>query len=600
MISLFTRDNAWYVFRIPHSNIIFNAADEAQFLFDLAQGDFMVNVKSDHVRYAMDNSGDALLILHVTNLVKFSIAKAPDKAMTLDAKHLAALVQQSGAQPTELNTPSSSVGADNKKPVVEIDPEERERFKGMLADVMIEGRYAPMEHQIDAAYFKAHHPRAFDLSTMRTGKTGSTMLALEYLFRTQQIERAIIFAPLSCVRPVWVDALRSTLQRHVIHAVTGSKKKRMQAFESRADILCANFESMKLCADEWRAWIGNYNYCFVIDECTHYANLSSLRTKACKAFMLDKPPKFVWGLTGTPGYDPLKAFAMSKVINPGAVACKTEYAWRDLTMYRWGPQTWQWKNRDCAPEMIKQALSPAVLFKKDDLFTLPPVVYTAREVELSHAQLKLMRQLKEDMIAVAESGEVVTAQQKSVLISKLMQCAAGSMYADGSKTVELNNKARIEEIMTLIGEATQKTVIFSPFTGAIERLNRELTALGVKCAVVNGDTTEAKRTKIFRDFQYEPKGQGSVDVLIAHPRTTAFGVELASADMMIFDGAPLSGDFVFGQAVERLSSVKQKAKQITIAQVYACPEERNVFLKLLDGQKESDVVADLFKSVTGI
>lgn len=91
-----------------------------------------------------------------------------------------------------------------------------------------------------------------------------------------------------------------------------------------------------------------------------------------------------------------------------------------------------------------------------------------------------------------------------------------------------------------------------------------------------------------------------MDVLIAHPRTTAFGVELASADMMVFDGAPLSGDFVFGQAVERLSSLKQKAKQITIAQVYSCTEERKVFLALIEGQSQAAVVADLFKSVTGV
>ena len=66
---------------------------------------------------------------------------------------------------------------------------------------------------------------------------------------------------------------------------------------------------------------------------------------------------------------------------------------------------------------------------------------------------------------------------------------------------------------------------------------------------------------------------------------------------MIFDGAPLSGDFVFGQAVERLSSLKQKAKQISIVQVYSCAEERKVFKSLLDGQTQSQVVSDLFDNI---
>lgn len=596
MISLFVKDSTWYVFRVPCAQILRKAKD-IDLLFDLKQGQFVVTISATHVRYAMDNSGDALMVLHETGKCRFCAQKNTEVTMLLDATRLAKLVTETYGAPKTLNTPSNNMGANHKKPVVEINPEERTRFKGMLADVRIEGRYPPMEHQIDAAYFKAHHRRAFDLSTMRTGKTGSTMLALEYLFRTQQIQRVMIIAPLSCVRPVWVDALRTTMPRHIAKAVTGTKTQRKKAFEGHADILCTNFESLKLHPNEWRTFKPDV---IVIDECTHYANAKSDRSRKVKTFIEDIQPAYVWGLTGTPGYDPLKAFAMSKLINPEAIACKTIYAWRDLTQYRWGPQAWQWKNKDCAPAMIKQALSPAVLFRKDDLFDLPPVVYIGRQIEQSASQRKLMDRLREDMRACADSGDTITAQQKSVLVSKLMQCACGAVYSDSGETLKLDNSDRVDEIMELIGEATGKTVIFSAFTGAIQKLYEDLKSRGVKCAVVDGSTSEKKRTEIFRAFQYEQKGQSSVDVLIAHPRTTAFGVELASADMMVFDGAPLSGDFVFGQAVERLSSLKQRAKQITIAQVYSCSEERKVFLALIEGQSQAAVVADLFKSVTGV
>lgn len=599
MLSLFTKDDTWFVIRIPSTQIKTKATDKTSFIFDLVQGDFIVTANTNSVRYAMDNSGDALLILNKLHQVDFAIAKAPDKCMRLDAQRLCKLVEAKHGAPKVLNTPSNSVGTNRKKSSLNIPIAERTRFKGMLADVKIEGRYPPMEHQIDAAWFKANNHKAFDLSTMRTGKTGSTMLALEYLFRTQQITRAVILAPLSCVRPVWVDALNATLTNHIAKAVIGSKSKRLKAFQGHADILCANFETLKLCPEQWREWIGDNPYCLVIDECTHYANLRSQRTKACLSMIKDTEPEFVWGLTGTPGYDPLKAFAMSKTINPNAVTCKTLYAWRDLTQYKYGPQEWQWRNRDCAPELIHKALSPAVLFKKEDIFDLPPVVYIAREVEQTLEQQRLMNRLRDDMRVCADSGDTITAQQKSALVSKLMQCACGAVYADGGTTLEINNSNRVDEIEELISEATGKTVIFSAFTGAINKLQRALTKKGIKCAVVDGNTSENARTKIFRAFQNEPKGQSTVDVLIAHPRTTAFGVELASADMMIFDGAPLSGDFVFGQAVERLSSVKQRAKQITIAQVYSCPEERKVFTALIDGQKEADIVAGLFRSVTG-
>lgn len=474
------------------------------------------------------------------------------------------------------------------------EDQELSYFKNHIQDVKIEGRYKPLDHQYIAAFFKATHNRAFDLSTMRTGKTGSTMLALEYLFRKDLIHRVMIVAPLTCVRPVWCDAIQYTMPRHIAVAVTGTKQQRLKAFEARADIFITNYESIKLHPKEWRKLAPD---AIVIDECTHYANLTSDRTKAMKSFIEAVKPSYVWGLTGTPGYDPLKAFAMSKVINPNAVAVRTLTAWKDLTMYRWGAQAWQWKNKDCAPQMIKQALSPAILFKKDDLFNLPPVVYSAREVEQSKDQGLMMDKLRSDMVAIAQTGEQITAQQKSTLISKLLQCATGTVYTDDNNTIELDIDKRIETILDLINEASGKVVIFSAFTGAINRLQNKLTSHGIQSAVVNGATSEKERADIFRKFQNVAKGKGEVDVLIAHPRTTAFGVELSAADTMIFDGAPLSGDFVFGQAVERLSSLKQKAKQISIVQVYSCTEERKVFKSLLDGQTQSQVVSDLFDNI---
>ena len=583
----------WYILRISRDDMLVTDRSSTKYVLKIKEGEFIIGVPTGQIRKAMDNSGDSVVVLHSSSTVSFSSLAVPDKQMDLNVTRLVALLENTVGSAVAVSPPKSCVGKDSKS-VVQIDLE-RERFAGMLNDIKIEGRYKPMPHQLEAAYFKSHHTKAFDLSTMRTGKTGSTMLALEYLFRTQQIKRAMVIAPLSCVRPVWVDAIRATMPRHIVKAVTGSKAQRLKAFEGHADILCTNFDSLKLHPKEWRNFKPD---AIVIDECTHYANASSARSKAIKVFISDVAPRYVWGLTGTPGYDPLKAFAMSKLINPDAVACKTLYAWRDLTQYRYGPQTWQWKNRDCAPALIKKALSPAVLFRKEDLFDLPPVVYIARQVEQTAYQKKLMDRLRDEMVAVTETGDQITAQQKSVLVSKLLQCACGAVYTDAGETMVVDNRDRVEEIVGLIEEATGKTVIFSAFTGAIHKLYEDLKERGIKCAVVDGSTSEKKRSEIFRAFQYEQKGQSSVDVLIAHPRTTAFGVELASADMMIFDGAPLSGDFVFGQAVERLSSLKQKAQQITIAQVYSCSEERKVFKALIDGQSQANIVSDLFKSVT--
>ena len=304
----------------------------------------------------------------------------------------------------------------------------------------------------------------------------------------------------------------------------------------------------------------------------------------------------VWGLTGTPGDDPIKAFSMSKAVNPNAVKVSTVNAWRDMTMYHYGTQAWQWTNRDCAPQMIQQALSPAVRFNKEDLFNLPPVVYSARFAPLCAEAKKVYDNLRTNLM-LNYDADTLTATQKSVEVNKLLQIATGSVRSDSGSVIELANKDRIDLVKEIIEETDRKTVIFCAFTASLNRLYKDLTAAGYNVGKVDGSTSEAERVRIFGSFQNDKKKAG-VDVLVAHPRTVAFGVELSAADTMIFDGVPLSGDFVFGQAVERLSSLKQTSAQINIIQVYSTDLERRGFLGLQEGQASSALVAELFRDAT--
>lgn len=515
-----------------------------------------------------------------------------------------------------------------------------QEFNAITHDVKIDAIYNPLPHQVKAAFFKATHSRAFDLSTMRTGKTGSTLLALEYLFRTHRLSKALILAPLSCARAVWLESIAKTMPNRRVVVATGTKTQKIKALESAADIIVTNYDTIPLILSELKAGkleLPTYTperadaaFCpdrampaLVIDELTHYASLHTQRTKALFALQDFANFGWIWGLTGTPGHDPVKAFAMSKVINPKAVSVRSSYAWREITMFHYGRESWQWAPRACAPEKIKEALSPAILFRKDEIFDLPPVVYTAREAQLTAEQRSVIRQLKADMCASASDAagqdEEVRASTKADLVSKILQVACGALYvsSDASssrRVLQFTQPARVKEIAELVSQSDHKCVIFCSFTGRAKLLAEQLSHTRderavdtadtsgretcFKVARICGDTPEKERADILKKFQAVPlHGDGGVDVLIAHPRTTAFGVELSAADLMIFDGVPLSGDFVFGQAVERLSSLKQTSSRVTIAQVYSCPEERKIFNALIAGQQASAAVSKLFDDV---
>ena len=83
--------------------------------------------------------------------------------------------------------------------------------------------------------------------------------------------------------------------------------------------------------------------------------------------------------------------------------------------------------------------------------------------------------------------------------------------------------------------------------------------------------------------------------MICHPVTTAYGVELAAADTMVFNGPPPLGNFIYAQALERLSSAKQKASSISVIRVMSSPEEVKFFKALDKGQDMGNFINKLFE-----
>ena len=100
-----------------------------------------------------------------------------------------------------------------------------------LVNFKVEGKYEPMKHQWISGVFMAEHKRCFNLSTMRTGKTGSTLLAYRLLRSTKRARKMLVLAPLSTLRAVWYDSVSYTLLRahetpeHLVCRLLLEKKK---------------------------------------------------------------------------------------------------------------------------------------------------------------------------------------------------------------------------------------------------------------------------------------------------------------------------------------------------------------------------------------
>lgn len=456
----------------------------------------------------------------------------------------------------------------------------------------VEGKYAPMLHQLLTSAFICLNPHCFVLSDPRTGKTASTILAMDYLQRARLVTGGwLIATTVTTMQSVWLDSIKKTLpQADVVIAHQSSRKA---ALERQHDFYITNYDSVRISLDLFKAAVDEGRIGgLVVDELTHCGNATSQRSKAFLSLAYGQHPlPYVIGLTGSPGDNPRAVYGMSRLVNPANLPVKTLTGWLSMTTYQYGFASYMIRNKPEAPEIFHRTMQPAIRFKKSDIMDLPKVVTQERECGMSREQKEIRERLLDDMTALLDSGDVITAANGGVLLQKMLQTALGFCIAQDGKVVELRHDNRTQTIIDLIGETDRKVVVFICFKYAMRQRKKELEDAGLTVELIDGSVSGAERARILHDFQNSTDPR----VLIAHPQTVSYGVELSAADTLVFDGPPLLGTFVYVQALERLSSAKQTADHISIIRIAATPDEARCFKKLDEGKAFGDVVASMFE-----
>lgn len=455
----------------------------------------------------------------------------------------------------------------------------------------VEGKYNAMTHQLITAAFMVLNPRGYILSDPRTGKTGSIILAMDYLQRMRYVTGAfLIVTTVTTIWSVWKESIERTLPHARVLVANG--KTREQVLKQPADFIITNYDSIRISSAAFikAAENGLIGAC-VIDELTHVGNPSSQRHKAIDKLVNGCNMQYVIGATGSPGNNPEAVFGMCRMINRTKLPCTTKRGWLERTTFQWGPEPYMRRLRDDAPHVMHKAMQPSIRFNKADIIDLPPITYRDMQCDTSAEQEDMREQFRQEAIAIANSGEKITAANGGVLASKMLQVAQGICISNDKKIIELNCKDRHQTLLDIIAETPNKVVVFCCFKGVLAMREKFLRQSGVTVERIDGDVAAGKRADILRRFQYEDEPK----VLLAHPVTTSFGVELSRADTMVFDGPPMLGGFVYAQALERLSSAKQKAASINVVNLMATPEERRGFSMLKSGHDIGMFIASLFE-----
>lgn len=409
--------------------------------------------------------------------------------------------------------------------------------------------FKPYPYQQAGIDWILEHPAAGLFWGMGTGKTATTLSALDILMGLGETRRALVIAPKRVAEDTWSrETAKWTNLAHIrLSKVMGTQAERIRALAADADVYIINRENTQwLCewAEKNHTWFWDT---VIIDELSSFKNNQAKRFKALRAFR--GHIQRIIGLTGTPAPNGLPdLWAQIYLLDRG------ERLGRTISDYRHryfkpdktnGAIVYSYKILPGAEEAIYRKLDDICMsLKKEDVLQLPGQVYERIEVTLPPDTLKQYRQFEKDQVlqATGEDGQIVAANA-AALMNKLLQFANGAIY-DEERRVRTIHDAKLDALEELIEEAAGDAVlVFYNFQHDRDRILERIR-----------DARILDTAQDIADWN-----AGRIRVAVAHPASVGHGLNLQDGGhIIIWFGLTWSLE-LYQQANERLNRPGQKS-----------------------------------------
>src|ERR1700722_159102 len=461
-------------------------------------------------------------------------------------------------------------------------------------DWPIEPGRKPLVHQKVTANFAVLHPKCYVLSDMGTMKTLSILWAADWAMKQhpEGTFRALIVAPLSILERVWARALFSNLLgRRSFEILYGDADKRCRLLEKPCDFYIVNPDGVGIGAhtrkrfelDGFSKQLADrkdIKLC-IIDEASAYKDASTKRHKIAREIITPKP--FIWEMTGTPTPNsPVDAYGLARLL--GQTYGESEKNFREKTMIK--VSNFVWRPRPGGYDLARRLLTPSIRFDIRDIWDGPELTTQQRKIELTVEQKKHFADLKRDMQVVMKSGQPITAAGEAAARTKLIQISLGGIYDGDHVSHSIDAKPRIDELKAVLEQAPSKSLIFVPLTNIVNMLHKELRKHWT-CEIVNGNTSQKDRSRIFQAFQEKPDPR----ILLADPGTASHGLDLFAAQTVIWYG-PTDKTELYLQANKRAHRPGQRYP-VTIVQFVSNKLEQEIFQHLETNTSLQGTLLDL-------
>ena len=425
------------------------------------------------------------------------------------------------------------------------------------------------------AIAKAHE--SFDYALffeMGTGKTRTLLEILRTRFNERgEVLRTLIFCP-PLVVPNWVDEWKmyTKINPKMVVPLIGPGAKRIRTFNKEAftgefpsidpqqKIFITNYEAL-LMKDLYARMLVWRPQIVVFDESHKLKSPSTARSKLANdlANPFDtvakkrkvKPNTFL--LSGSPILNsPMDIFQQFKVLDGGDTFGSNYFAFRakyfrdrnaampkDRYFPKWEPMSLERDGFDAIGEIKDKIASKSMRVLKSECLDLPPEVSVLVKCEMSPEQVRLYKEMKNELLTYFKSKACVATLAITKAL-RLMQITSGYVAAEtpgnSDERVELaleetpKIKALRELLEEIVLEGRSKVLVWAVFKFNYAQIRSVFDDLKIKYVEVHGEISESKKRAAVDTF----KSDETFKVFLGHPGSGGIGINLTVAPYSIF------------------------------------------------------------------
>lgn len=407
--------------------------------------------------------------------------------------------------------------------------------------------FSPRDYQGAIVRHIIENPRCALWAGMGTGKTASTLTALENLDLIEVVYPALVIAPLRVAESVWPDEVgKWDHLRHLrVSPIVGNVQERLQALRQPAEIYSINYENLPWLVEHLgEAWRFRT---VIADESTKLKGFR-LREGAQRARVLGsvahvKVERFI-ELTGTPAPNGLAdLWGQMHFLDKGARLGRTHSGFTD----RWFRLKYDGYGLEPLPhaqgEIQARLADLCLTITAADYLDLPPLIENEIKVDLPPSARRIYRAMEKAMFAQID-GHDVEAFNAAAKTNKCLQLANGAAYIDDAGSWREVHDAKLAALEDIVEEAAGAPVLVayqfrSDLARILKRFGRAARHLD-------------KNPQTLRDWN-----AGKIPLLVAHPASAGHGLNLQ-------DGGNILAYFSSGwnleedqQILERIGPTRQ-------------------------------------------